>query len=57
MEEVTAWMQELDSALRAYMNANDMQIPSDLSKLAAFVTTPAQQVALRKLIKTGFKFQ
>lgn len=50
-------MQELDSALRAYMNANDMQIPSDLSKLAAFVTTPAQQVALRKLIKTGFKFQ
>jgi hypothetical protein len=43
-------MQILDAAFTAYKNANNGELPADLSKVAPFTTTAAERAALQKAI-------
>ena len=43
--------QELNSAMESYQAQNPKKVPSDFNELRPYLTTPAQQAALEKLIK------
>jgi hypothetical protein len=47
-----AFPEELKSAMESYQAQNPKKVPSDFNELRPYLTTPEQQAALDKLIKT-----